>query len=122
MAQQIGSYRIERELGQGGMATVYLAFDSLFERQVAIKVLPRQFTEDPRSLQRFEREAKTIAGLEDPAIVPVYDFGQDDGWPYLAMRYMSRGYAKRTYVRATDGSGGDRQHFEPPGAGAGSGA
>ncbi len=91
MAQQIGRYQIERELGQGGMATVYLAFDSLFERQVAIKVLPRQFTEDPRSLQRFEQEAKMIAGLEDPAIVPVYDFGEDNGWPYLAMRYMSGG-------------------------------
>ena len=91
MAQQIGRYQIKRELGQGGMATVYLAFDSLFERQVAIKVLPRQFTEDPRSLQRFEQEAKTVAALEDAAIVPVYDFGQDEGWPYLVMRYMSGG-------------------------------
>ncbi len=91
MAQQIGRYEIMRELGQGGMATVYLAFDSLFERQVAIKVLPRQFTEDPRSLQRFEQEAKTVAALEDAAIVPVYDFGEDKGWPYLVMRYMSGG-------------------------------
>jgi serine/threonine-protein kinase len=91
MARQIGRYQIERELGQGGMATVYLALDSLFERRVAIKVLPRQFTEDLRSLQRFEGEAKMIASLEDPAIVPVYDFGQDEGWPYLVMRYMSGG-------------------------------
>ena len=73
------------------MATVYLATDPSFHRQVAIKVLPRQFTHDPKFLSRFEHEARTIAALEDPAIVPVYDFGEQDDAPFLVMRYMAGG-------------------------------
>ena len=91
MVEQIGRYEIKRELGRGGMATVYLAFDPRFQRPVAIKVLPRQFTHDPKFLERFEREAQTIAKLEHPAIVPVYDFGEHDDAPFLAMRYMAGG-------------------------------
>jgi serine/threonine-protein kinase len=83
---QIGRYEIRRELGRGGMATVYLAFDPRFRRLVAIKVLPRQFTHDPKYLARFEQEAQMIATLEHPAIVPVYDFGEQDDAPYLVMR------------------------------------
>ena len=59
MQNQIGRYEIRRELGRGGMATVYLAYDPRFKRQVAIKVLPRQFTHDPKYLARFEQEAQT---------------------------------------------------------------
>ncbi len=66
MAESIGRYEIIRELGRGGMATVYLARDPRFKRQVAIKVLPRQFTHDPRFLARFEQEAQTIAALGTP--------------------------------------------------------
>jgi serine/threonine-protein kinase len=58
---------------------------------VAIKVLPRQFTHDPRFLERFEQEAHTIATLEHIVIVPVYDFGEADDAPYLVMRYMAGG-------------------------------
>ncbi|MEW5985812.1 MAG: protein kinase [Chloroflexota bacterium] len=89
--QTIGRYVIERELGQGGMAVVYLARDPAVGRQVAVKVLPRQFTFDPAFRARFRREAEVIAALEHPAIVPVYDFGEDDGQPYLVMRYMPGG-------------------------------
>ena len=89
--QSIGRYEIIRELGRGGMATVYLAYDPRFQREVAIKVLPRQFTHDPRFLERFEHEARTIAALEHYAIVPVHDFGEEDDAPYLVMRYMSGG-------------------------------
>ena len=88
MREQIGRYEIRREIGRGGMATVYLAYDPRFQRQVAIKVLPRQFTHDPRYLARFEQEAQLIAKLEHPAIVPVYDFGEHEDAPYLVMRYM----------------------------------
>ncbi len=89
--EKIGRYEIKAELGRGGMATVYLAYDPRFEREVAVKVLPREMLHDPQFRVRFEREAKTIAMLEHPAIVPVYDFGEEDGQPYFVMRYMPSG-------------------------------
>lgn len=73
------------------MATVYEAYDPRFQRTVALKVLPREFLHDPEFRARFEREARTIAQLEHPAIVPVYDFGEDDGQPFLVMRLMRGG-------------------------------
>jgi serine/threonine protein kinase len=88
---KFGRYEIKGELGRGGMASVYHANDPRFERDVAIKVLPREFLHDPQFRARFEREAKTIAMLEHPAIVPVYDFGEEEGQPYIVMRYMSGG-------------------------------
>jgi tRNA A-37 threonylcarbamoyl transferase component Bud32 len=89
--EKIGRYEIKAELGRGGMATVYQAYDPRFERDVAIKVLPREMLHDPQFRARFEREAKTIAMLEHPAIVPVYDFGEEDGQPYFVMRHMTGG-------------------------------
>ncbi|MBI3160281.1 MAG: serine/threonine protein kinase [Chloroflexi bacterium] len=86
-----GRYQLREELGRGGMATVYLAEDPSFDRTVAIKVLPREFLHDPLFRARFEREAKTIARLEHNAIVPVYDYGEQDGQLYLVMRYMKGG-------------------------------
>ncbi len=88
---KIGRYEIKSELGRGGMATVYRAYDPSFEREVAIKVLPRELLHDPQFHDRFRREIKTIAALEHPAIVPVYDVGEEDGVPYFVMRYMSGG-------------------------------
>ncbi len=90
MLEKIDRYKIIKELGRGGMATVYLATDPRFQRQVAIKVLPSQFLHDPQFRARFRREAQTIAALEHPAIVPVYDFGEE-GQPFIVMRYMSGG-------------------------------
>ncbi len=89
--ETIGRYLVQAELGRGGMATVYRAVDPRFKRDVAIKVLPRQFLHDPSFRTRFEREAQTIAALEHPAIVPVYDFGEDNEQPYLVMRLMTGG-------------------------------
>ncbi len=91
MSDSIDRYQILRELGRGGMATVYLAHDPRFDRQVALKVLPRQFLHDYTFLERFNREARTIARLEHTAIVPVHDFGEANGQPFLVMRYMSGG-------------------------------
>ena len=88
---KIGRYEIIREIGRGGMATVYLARDPNFQREVAIKVLPHEALHDSSLYQRFQREARTIASLEHPAIVPVYDFGEEDGQPFLVMRYLSGG-------------------------------
>lgn len=89
--EKIGQYTIIKELGRGGMATVYLAKDPRFDREVALKVLPREFLHDPQFRVRFEREARTIAALEHAAIVPVYDVGEDEGQPYYVMRYMTGG-------------------------------
>jgi tRNA A-37 threonylcarbamoyl transferase component Bud32 len=88
---KIGRYEIKGELGRGGMATVYRAYDPSFEREVAIKVLPAELMHDPQFRERFRREIKTIASLEHPAIVPVYDVGEEDGVPYFVMRYMPGG-------------------------------
>jgi serine/threonine protein kinase len=88
---KIGRYQIEAEIGRGGMGTVYRAHDFHFDRDVAIKVLPREFLHDPTFQARFHREAKIIGALEHVGIVPVYDFGEEDGQPYLVMRLMTGG-------------------------------
>ncbi len=89
--RKIGRYQIKSELGRGGMATVYHAYDPRFQREVALKVLPHEFLHDPTFRARFEREAQTIAALEHPVIVSVYDFGKDGDQPYLVMRLLSGG-------------------------------
>ena len=90
--EKIGIYEVKSELGRGGMATVYCAYDPRFEREVAVKVLPRELLHaDPQFRLRFEREAKIIAQLEHSAIVPVYDVGEADGQPFFVMRYMNGG-------------------------------
>jgi serine/threonine protein kinase len=89
--KMIGRYQIKKELGRGGMATVYRAFDPMFAREVAIKVLPRELLHNPQFHKRFAREAKTIAKLEHAAIVPVYDVGEDNEQPYFVMRIMAGG-------------------------------
>ncbi len=87
-----GRYEIKEQLGRGGFASVFRAHDPRFKRDVAVKVLPRELLlDDPQFRARFEREAETIAALEHPAIVPVYDFGEENGQPYLVMRLMSGG-------------------------------
>ena len=74
------------------MATVYQGYDPRFEREVAVKVLPSELLHsDPQFKLRFEREAKIIAQLEHPSIVPVYDVGDEGGQPYFVMRYMNGG-------------------------------
>jgi serine/threonine protein kinase len=90
-SKNIDRYMIQHQLGRGGMATVHLAHDPHFKRDVAIKLLPRDLLHEATFKSLFTREAQTIAALEHPAIVPVYDFGEVDGQPYLVMRYMPGG-------------------------------
>ncbi|MEO5887507.1 MAG: protein kinase, partial [Anaerolineales bacterium] len=86
---KVGRYKIKSELGRGGMATVYRAYDPSFDREVAVKVLPREMAHNLVFRVRFKRELKMIASLEHPAIVPVYDVGEEsDGRQYFVMRYM----------------------------------
>lgn len=86
--EKIGPYTILNQLGQGGMATVYKAHHPDLNRYVAIKVMHQTFLEDPTFLARFQREAQIVAGLEHPNIVPIYDFQQHAGLPYLVMKLI----------------------------------
>jgi serine/threonine protein kinase len=90
----IGKYQIDSRLDSGGMATVYHAFDTRLECEVAIKVIRRElFGEEVIRLlqQRFTREARVLAKLNHPNIVPILDFGEHEGAPYLVMRFMPGG-------------------------------
>jgi formylglycine-generating enzyme required for sulfatase activity len=86
-----GRYQIKGKLGRGGMAIVYHAYDPRFNRSVALKILPREFLFEHTFRARFDREARAIAALEHWAIVPVYDYGEEDDQPFLVMRYMPGG-------------------------------
>ncbi len=90
-AERFSRYEIKKELGRGGMATVYLAYDPLFEREVALKILNHELLNNTQVRERFERETKIIAKLEHPAIVPVYDVGKDNDQMFYVMRYMAGG-------------------------------
>ena len=83
-------YRLERPLGHGGMASVWLATDERLDRQVAVKILSDALAHDDEYLDRFRREAHVVAGLQHPNLVPVYDFGAG-GRPYLVMEYIPGG-------------------------------
>ena len=91
IGKNFGGYEVQGVVGHGGMATVYLARQQSMNRQVALKVLPLQFMRDDTYLQRFEREVKIVSQLEHRNIVPVYDYGEEDGQPYIVMRYMPAG-------------------------------
>lgn len=86
-----GSFRIERVLGKGGMSTVYAAYEAALDRVVALKVLPREFLHDETFALRFRQEARVVAGLEHPHIVPLYASGIDGGVPWMSMRLMTGG-------------------------------
>jgi len=92
----LGAYRLVDRLGQGGMATVYKAYEAALDRYVAIKVLPQFFANDPTFAQRFRREAKAIAQLNHPNIVPIYSYGEDNGITYIAMQFIEGGTLKHT--------------------------
>ncbi len=91
IGRTLGGYRIVEQVGMGGMATVYKAYDASTDRYVALKTLPEQYSKDPQFVERFRREAKAIAKLEHLHILPLFAYGEDDGVAYLAMRYLSAG-------------------------------
>ncbi|MFF0354633.1 MULTISPECIES: serine/threonine-protein kinase [unclassified Nocardia] len=93
-------YTILRELGRGGMGTVYLARHPRLPRTVALKLLARDLVADSESLRRFEREAELIAALDHPGIVTVFDRGSVDGQPWISMRYVEGTDASK--LRAPD--------------------
>jgi serine/threonine-protein kinase len=87
----IGQYELHSLLGKGGMATVYRAYQPSMERPVAIKVLSPDLASDVEFIARFEREARIIAGLQHPHILPVFDFGRAGPYIYLVMRLIEGG-------------------------------
>ncbi|GAB1469145.1 hypothetical protein MASR2M66_00210 [Chloroflexota bacterium] len=86
--ENVGPYQVMEQLGQGGMATVYKAYHAALDRYVALKVLHQAFNEDSSFIVRFQREARVVARLEHPNIVPVYDYAEHEGRPYLVMKYI----------------------------------
>lgn len=89
--RQFGPYQIVAPLGEGGMAAVYKAYQPAMERYVALKVLPRHFATDPQFVVRFQREAVLLAKLQHPHILPVFDYGQADGYTYIVMPFVQSG-------------------------------
>ncbi len=89
--RQFGPYRVVTALGEGGMAAVYKAFQPAVNRYVALKVLSRSFTNDPQFLQRFRHEARILAQRQHPHILPIFDFGESDGYTFLAMPLIDGG-------------------------------
>jgi Tol biopolymer transport system component len=102
LGQTLGAYRIIEQIGRGGMATVYKAYEPALDRYVAIKVLPQYFAHDPDFSARFEREAKAVAKLNHPNILPIYSFGQEAGWTYIAMHYVEAGTLKEMLGQPLD--------------------
>ena len=88
IGENVGPYRITEQLGQGGMATVYKAYHAALDRYVALKVLHPAFHEDKSFIMRFQREARVVAKLEHPNIVPVYDYAEHEMRPYLVMKFI----------------------------------
>jgi len=105
----IGKVRIDKLLARGGMAEVYLGTHLTLERPVAVKLLHSHIEEEPSLLERFDREAKVVAGLRHPNIVQLFDFDTVDGHPYIVMEYL-KGPTLANYLRGLH----ERKELIPP--------
>ena len=109
---RVAGYRLEAQIGQGGMAVVFRAHDERLDRQVALKILAPALAADEAFRQRFIRESRAAAAVDDPHIIPVFEAGEAAGVLFIAMRYVGGG-DMRTLM--------DRDRL-PGGVGAGRGA
>ena len=99
MSEYIGNrYRIVKLIGRGGMADVYLAYDVILKREVAVKILKSDMADDDTALERFKREAGAVTQLSHPNIVDVYDVGDDGDKHYIVMEYI-KGYTLKQLIR-----------------------
>ena len=121
--EQLGDFRILREIGRGGMGVVYEAEQVSLGRHVALKLLPRQMLSDPKQKQRFEREARSAARLHHTNIVPVFGVGEHEGTPYYVMQFIQGlgldavlDELKRLRARQTAGAAGEPDAAEIPSA------
>jgi tRNA A-37 threonylcarbamoyl transferase component Bud32 len=94
IGQHLGPYRILEQIGTGGMAAVYKAYQPAMDRYVAVKVIASHFARDEKFQRRFRREARAVAQLEHAHILPVHDYGEAEGRPYLVMRFLEAGTLK----------------------------
>src|ERR1700730_7328327 len=94
IGSKLGPYELLEELGRGGMATVYRAYQPNIDRFVAVKVIHRSVATDAKGLERFTREARLVAKLEHPHILPVYDYNALNDPPYIVMRFLPSGTLK----------------------------
>src|SRR5438105_120374 len=85
---QFGSYEISALLGEGGMGQVYRARDAKLKREVAIKILPAEFSQDPDRINRFQREAEVLAALNQPSIAAIYELGETDNLRFLVLELV----------------------------------
>lgn len=97
---RLGPYELLEEIGKGGMATVYRAYQPSTDRQVAVKVIHRSLADNPVELERFQREARMIARLEHAYILPVYDYNGAHAPPYIVMRYLPGGTLKNALSKS----------------------
>ncbi len=104
IGQTIGKVRVDKYLARGGMAEVYLGTHLSLDRPVAIKVLHSFIESDPELLDRFQREAKAVAGLRHPNIVQVFDFDTHENHPYIVMEYL-KGPTLSTYLQSLHNNG-----------------
>ncbi|HEY6572879.1 MAG TPA: serine/threonine-protein kinase, partial [Candidatus Eisenbacteria bacterium] len=99
IGKKLRAYEITEEIGSGGMATVYRAYQPSMDRHVAVKVIRSSILHDPALRERFQREARLIARLEHPHLLPVYDFDSEHEPPYIVMRYLEGGTLKQVQQR-----------------------
>ena len=98
-------YEILQEIARGGMANVYLAQDRKLDRPVALKVLPAELSRDGTFVERFRLEAQAAASLNDPTIVAVYDWGQEQDTSFIVMEYVEGRTLRDVIARGPDGAG-----------------
>jgi len=94
-----GRYEVEEVVGRGGMSSVYKAHDSLLERHVALKILHDHYSSDEAFVERFKREARSVAQLQHPNIVTVIDRGEEEGRQYIVFEYIEGENLKELVVR-----------------------
>src|SRR5262245_8576042 len=99
--EMIGFYRLIKELGRGGMGTVYLAYDTRLGRRVPLKLLPSRLVNNSERLRRFQREARLVSALSHPNIITIYDFGQENGRHYIVSEFVE-GHTLRNFVGGQD--------------------